>query len=186
MGWAGIWRWLVLKKVSGGDLMAGICGLALLLLPFLKLWATYDVRLQSDLDSTGAALLDGDAFPGLLAWLVVLTALATVFLAILRIAQGTPNDPSGAYMASGALMFVVLLIVAMMGPKELELGNLAEELGGVDLGLLVPEIEIASTRGVMLFIGPLLAAGVAFGGFMMRPPDTQPLGIQMPGRGLDA
>ncbi len=181
-----IWRCCLAKKVSSGDLLAGVCGLLLLLTPFTKLWATYDVQALGASESTGAALLDADAFPGLMAWLVILAALATVFLAILRVAQGTPNDPSLLYMASGGAMFAVLMLVLVMGPNELEISTFAEDLGGLDISVLVPDIEIGSERGIMLFSGPLLAAGVAFGGFVLKKPNIHPLGVQMPGRGLDA
>jgi hypothetical protein len=157
-----------LKKLATGDLVAGVCAILLLILSFTKGWASYEFTAFGTTQSEGASLLDGDAF-GILAKLAVLAALIAAIVFVVRAASGGPANAATLYMGLGALAFLLLLLVIVMGPEDLT-GALEDELPGVDLGELeeVAGFSIESGRGILLYIGALLAAGIAAGGFMLK------------------
>lgn len=161
---------MALSKSSTGDKVAGICAILLLITPFLKMWGKYSYEIDlfgvEQSESTGAALVDGDAFTAVFAWLVVLAALATVGVVVRRMTSGIPSDPSTLYMALGGAMFVLLLILFLQGPKDF--GELAGELSGVDFEGLGGGVSLDTSRGILMFLGPLLALGVVAGGFMSK------------------
>lgn len=167
---------IALKGSTTGDKVAGICAVLLLITPFLKLWGKYSYEIDvfgvQQSDSTGAALVDGDAFTAILAWLVVLAALVTVVVFARRATKGEPSDPSMLYMGLGAAMFVLLLIMFLQGPKDF--ASIASDLSGVDFEGLGGGVSLETSRGIFMFLGPLLALGVVAGGFMAKGSDAAP------------
>lgn len=169
---------ITLNRSTTGDKVAGICALLLLITPFLKLWGKYSYEIDvfgvQQSDSTGAALVDGDAFTAILGWLVVLAALAAVVVFVRRMTKGVPADPSKLYMGLGAVAFVLLAIMFLQGPKDF--ASIASDLSGVDFEGLGGGVSLETSRGIFMFLGPLLALGIVAGGFMSKNEgvDTNP------------
>ncbi|MFP5298020.1 MAG: hypothetical protein ACLGHL_03405 [Actinomycetota bacterium] len=161
---------ITLSKSTTGDKLAGVCAILLLITPFLKMWGKYSYEIDlfgvQQSESTGAALIDGDAFTAIFAWLIVLAALAAVGVFARRMTAGEPSDPSTLYMALGGAMFVLLLIMFLQGPKDF--AEIAGDLSGVDFEGLGGGVNLDTSRGILMFLGPLLALGVVAGGFMTK------------------
>lgn len=158
-----------LKNLSTGDKVAGVSSILLLLLSFVKPWASYKISAFGESQSEGASALDGDAF-SLLPKLAVLFALVAVVVFIMRATSGKPDNSSMLYLVLGGLAFVFLLITVIQGPKDITDAIEKELGGGIDLGELgdLAGFSIEATRGILLYIGTLLAAGIAVGGFLSK------------------
>lgn len=143
----------MLDKLSKGEQIVGGGSALLLILSFFSLWAKLEVGPVTARASGWDAVL-----PAFLK-LALILALVLVVLVGLR-ASGTsislPVTWGLAYAGLGALMTLLLLLAALIGPDD----------GGVSgLGFEI-------SRGPFLLISPLIGAVIAWGGYMHMQGET--------------
>jgi hypothetical protein len=162
---------LDLKKLTKGESLLGISALILVVLSFLPLWGKYEINLGEELQDLPGAFEDTDRFSvwskaevegfstgigyGFIAKLAIILALLALIFVILRAAGVTMKlpVPSGQiYVGLAGLSLLLLLITLLTGPE----GSGAEAFG----------VEIEVSRGLLLFIGLVLGAAMAFGAWM--------------------
>jgi hypothetical protein len=153
-----------MNRLSKGEqLMLGCSGL-LLITSFLDLWSKYEF--------SGGGIVEGSTVRGS-AWnsysfagkLMVLCALATVVVLGIKAFQAGFELPSAAHVALGGATFAFLLLMLIMGPEDGGLGGVATELAGLEI-----------SRGLFLFVGILLGAGVLGGALMHKGVAPTPAG----------
>jgi len=148
------------RLTQGEKIVLGSSAL-LVVLSFIPLWATYSfVGLASESFSAWSG-----AF-GFFVKLAIILAIVALVVTVLR-ATGTqlPELPVGLgllYVGLGGLALLGLLIGVLAGPAD---GGLAlAAAAGLDI-----------SRGILLFVGVILAAAMAFGGYThMQTEDTSP------------
>ena len=149
-----------LDRLSLGEKLFGVCGLALFVLSFLSLWAKVEV--ESDLAEATQRFNSWDAY-GILVDLAIILALVGAILVIARAANANLTIPwANVYRGVGAVVAILLVLALVVGPDESGSGS----AGGVS-------VEIS--RGIGLFIGALLALGMAAGAWLhSEPAETSP------------
>ena len=134
-------------RLRRGEQIAGISGLALLLIMFIFDWF-----------SVSAAGGFGPSFGGnawdtmeLIRWLLLLTGIVGIALAVLSISQSEVNLPvATSAIATGlGILSVIFIIIRIISPPDGGVGDL------IDVG-----------RSIGVFLGLIAAAGVAIGGWM--------------------
>jgi hypothetical protein len=134
------------SRLRRGEQIAGISGVALLLIMFIFDWF-----------SVSAAGGVGPSFGGnawdtmeIIRWVLLLTALAGVALAVLAITQSEIDLPvaTSAIAAGLGILSVILVLYRIINPPDGGLGDL------IDVG-----------RSIGVFLGLIAAAGVAYGGW---------------------
>lgn len=169
-----------MERLSKGERIVAISSALLVVFSFFPLWATYSFEGLGQNQSEGAKAWDPDAF-NFLPKAAILLALAALLLVGLRAAGKDlklPGGPGTIYMVLGGLALVLLLVTLIQGPKGIE------EIAGLE-GLDVPGFEFSFdvSRGILLYGSVLLAAGIAFGGYLMKekPGATGPVtGLETP------
>lgn len=116
----------------------------LFLLSWLDFWSKYEVP---GLTVRGNAW---ESFGGLGKFMVVL-ALAGIVIAVLR-ALDTVEIPPVAFAAVGGATLLLLLIMLLTGPE----GSGTTGFGGIEV-----------SRGIFLFLGILIGAAMAYGGYLI-------------------
>jgi hypothetical protein len=145
-----------LARLSPGERVVGFSGLVLFVTSLIPLWSKYEVEFGR-LDNTirtgawGSVEGVGAAFSYSLRLGIVLGLICVGFVVIRAIgAEPRPRAPLGMiYSGAGFLATILILVAALDGPR------------GIDPG---PGLEIS--RGPLLFLGPVLAAAVALGGYL--------------------
>ncbi|MEO8092472.1 MAG: hypothetical protein ABI726_07185 [bacterium] len=139
------------SKLSTGEKIAGISGVALLLIMFIFNWFSYG---------------EGPLAGGLNAWdsmdlirfILFLAAISGIALAATAASQSNVDLPVAlsAITAGLGILAVVLVIFRIISPPDFGLGDVAEAFGGanVDVG-----------RSIGVFLGLIAAGGVAYGGW---------------------
>lgn len=137
-----------LSRLGRGERFALIASAALLVLSLIPLWA----KVEAGPFTERATAWDF----GLAVKLALLIAILVLVLGGLRAAGSNvalPLPPGQLYLAAGAVMALLLLIQVIAGVPGAEIGGAL----GVDV-----------TRGPLLLISPLIAAAVAYGGYIDR------------------
>ncbi|MDQ4143569.1 MAG: hypothetical protein M3198_07475 [Actinomycetota bacterium] len=167
-----------LNRLSKGERLAGIAALVLFISSFIPLWASRGYE------------FDEEVFPGLeekanlTAWsgygftmtIAMLLALVIAALVIARAAgvldrANLPVPLGLVYAGAGALILLIMLFSLLTGPEGI---NEVEGVGAT----------YVNERGILLFLGILLAAATALGGFMhMRDEGSTPPQLGNVGRG---
>jgi hypothetical protein len=137
------------SRLNQGEKLAGIAGIALLLIMFIFDWFTVDV---------GGGFADisvgGNAWETmeLIRFILLLAAFAGIALAVVAASQSDVDLPiaMSAITAGLGILAVVLVVFRIISPPD---GG-ADEFG-VDIG-----------RGIGVFLGLIAAGGVAAGGWM--------------------
>lgn len=140
------------KKLSKGEQMFLGSAAILFVTAWLKLWAKVEVP---------GITVRGNAWEsyGALGKLMVLLALAGIVIAVLR-AMRTVDIPVVAFPAVGGAVLLLLLIMLLTGPE----GSGATGFGGIEI-----------SRGLFLFVGLVLGAVMAYGGYLiMQAGETAP------------
>lgn len=122
----------------------------LFVVSWLKLWAKVEVP---------GITVRGNAWQsyGAIGKLMVFLALAGIVIAVLR-AMRTVDIPAVAFAAVGGATLLLLLIMLLTGPE----GSGTEGFGGIEV-----------SRGIFLFVGVVLGAVMAYGGYLiMQQGDT--------------
>ena len=142
-----------LDKLSMGEKILGACAALLFLLSFAGIWAKIEIE--------GAGIDASQSFNartsyGFLMDIAILLALVATILVIAKVAGANLTLPFDTiYMAIGIVTFLILLLTLILGP---------DETGSGDFG--VGSVEIS--RGIGLFVGTVLAAGMAYGAWMHK------------------
>lgn len=154
-----------LNKLTKGEQILGGSAIALLILSFLPLWAKFEIpEIAGFGGGTTRYSAWSAAFGFLLKLALVLTIIALIFV-ILR-AVGTslelPVPAWQIYIGTAGLTLLLLLITVLTGPVG-EQGRVA----GYEW-----------SRGLAVFIAPLLGAGMAYGAYlhMQAEGGTRPTG----------
>jgi hypothetical protein len=141
-----------LDRLTTGEKILGACGAVLFLFSFVSLWGKIETK--------GAGI--GNATVRFNAWdgygfhvkLAIILGLVAAALVIAKAAEVKIDMPWGlVYLGVGGLALLLLLIGLLTGP--------AGGGGGSAFGF---SVEVS--RGIGLFIGVLLSAGMAYGGWM--------------------
>ncbi len=140
-----------LDRLSLGEKLLGVSGLALFILSFLKLWAKVEV--ESDFIDATERFTAWDGY-GPLVDLAIVLALVGAGLVVARAANANLTIPwTNVYRAIGAIVAVLLLLALLVGPDES--GAVTTEAGSIEI-----------SRGIGLFVGALLALGMALGAWL--------------------
>ncbi len=136
-----------MANLTTGEKIAGISGLALILIMFIFNWFSIDT---GGLGDGGANAWDSME---LIRFIILLAALAGIGLAVAAATQSDVNLPvaASAITAGLGILAVVLIAYRIIDPPEPDLGGL-----GIDLEI---------NRSIGVFLGLIAAGGVAFGGW---------------------
>ena len=135
------------SRLRRGEQIAGVSGIALLLIMFIFDWFT--------VEAAGGL---GPSFGGnawdtmeIIRFILLLTALAAIALAVVRATQSNVDMPVAlsAITAGLGILSVVLIIFRIISPPDGGVGDL------IDVG-----------RAIGVFLGLIAAAGVAYGGYL--------------------
>jgi hypothetical protein len=142
---------LDLNKLSKGERTLGISALALLVLSFLPLWAKFEAPDEFFGGGSERYGAWSSAFGFLLKLALILTiiALVLVIMKAAGVAMSLPVPTWQIYAVAAGLTLLLLLITVLTGPR----GDQGEVAG------------FEWSRGLAVFIAPLLGAGMAFGAF---------------------
>lgn len=139
------------NRLSTGEKLAGISGIALLLIMFILDWFTY---------GEGAFETGGNAWDTmqLIRFILFLAAVAAIALAVTAANQTEVNLPVAlsAVTAGLGILSVVLIAFRIISPPDFGLGDAADAFGG--------EFDVG--RGIGVFLGLIAAGGVAAGGWL--------------------
>ena len=158
------------SRLSSGEKIVGVCSGLLVLLSFFPLWAKYEYDVAGFSDSERYnAWSDAYSFLMKLAILLALTALVLVIVRAVGKNVNLPVNAGLIYVVLGGLSTLLLLLMVITGPKDL--GDLGVTgLTSDQLDLLDAGLEIS--RGIMLFIGTVIAAGILVGGYLHMQGET--------------
>ena len=136
-----------LNRLTKGERILGGSALALLILSILPFWVKWEF---GDFTERAGAW---SAYFGFLLKLALILALIALIFVILK-AVGTemtlPVPAWQIYLGLAALTLLLLLIVVVTGPKG--------DQGSSD--------GFEYSRGIALFLAPILGAGMAYGAFL--------------------
>ncbi len=143
------------SRLTRGEQIAGVSGLALLLIMFIFDWFTVDAGLVS----VGGNAWDTMEF---IRFIILLAALAGIAEAVLSATQSTYQAPVAvsALAAGLGILAVVLILFRILSPPD----------GGVD------GLDIG--RGIGVFLGLIAAGGVAYGGWVAMQEEGTSFGDQ--------
>lgn len=146
------------NRLSTGEKIAGIAGVLLLIIMFAFDWFTIEV-------GGGFGDVGGNAWDTmeLIRFILLLTGLAGIALAVASASQSAPNMPVAlsAITAGLGILSVVLVLFRIISPPDGGAGDL------VDVG-----------RGIGVFLGLLASAGVAYGGWTAMQEEGTSFGDQ--------
>ena len=139
------------NRLSTGEKLLGGSALLLFILSFLGFWAKVEV------EGGGVGLTEKfnawDGY-GFLVKVSLLLALVAIALVGAKAANASLSIPWGTtYLGVGGAALVFMLLALIVGPDESGSGS---AFG----------VRVEISRGIGLFIGTLLAAGMAFGAWM--------------------
>jgi hypothetical protein len=144
---------LDLNRLSKGERILGVSALLLLILSFLPLWAKLEIEGAEELgfDGTDRYSAWSAAFGFILKLGLVLAIIALVFVVIRAVGtqMNLPVPVWQIYAACAGLCLLLLLITVLTGP----VGDQGD-FGGFEW-----------SRGLGIFIGPVLAAAMAYGAY---------------------
>ena len=147
-----------MDNLSTGEKIAGIAGIALLLIMFIFNWFT-------------AEPIDFNAWEafGFIDIVVFLAALAGIALAVVAATQSTVNLPvaMSAITAGLGILAVLLILFRIIDPPDVEVGGISADDVGVDVG-----------RSIGVWLGFIAAAAVAYGGWRAMEEEGTSFGEQ--------
>lgn len=154
-----------LNRLSLGEKLLGVCALVLFVLSFIGFWAKVEVSGAGDLGALGV-----DATQRFNAWsgygplvdIGLIVALIAAVLVGVRAAGANFNMPlpwGTTYLVLSGITLLAMVLALLIGP--------AEEGGGTFFG-----ISVEISRGIGLFIGTLLALGMAAGAWLANQAES--------------
>ena len=161
-----------MDKISRGERIVLFASAILVLTSVLPLWASYGASVRGggvDQESSESFTVWSDAY-NFVPKLAILLALVALGLVIARIAGARLNLPASMgliYVAVGGVATLLLLLTVLFGPREFGLEDSGFEAFGVEASFDV-------SRGLLLFLGLLLAAAIAVGGYLHMQEESGP------------
>jgi cytochrome b561 len=146
------------NRLSMGEKIAGIAAALLFVSSFLTFWAKVEVESVAGFGGGTARFNGWEAYAFHVDLAFILALLVVVWVGI-RATETNINLPVGAgqvLAVLGGAIFLLLLIALLTGPAD---GGL--EFSGVEV-----------SRGPLLFVGVILGAAIAYGGYMAMKEDT--------------
>jgi hypothetical protein len=136
-----------LTRLTQGEKIAGVSGIALILIMFIFDW--YGVEGISG----GVDAWEAYSFVDIVLFLAAASAIG---LAVMRASQSEMNLPvaASAIVAGLGILAVVLVVIRIIDPP-----------GGGDISGFGVTVEVDVTRKIGVWLGLIAAAGVAFGGY---------------------
>jgi len=133
------------SRLNQGEKLAGIAGIALLLIMFILDWFTVDAGFGFEFGGNAWETME------LIRFILLLTAIAGIALAVTSASQTKVDLPVAlsAITAGLGILAVVLVAFRILSPPDGGAGDV------VDVG-----------RGIGVFLGLIAAGGVAAGGWM--------------------
>ncbi|MGH2755457.1 MAG: hypothetical protein ACRDLB_13640 [Actinomycetota bacterium] len=148
-------------RLSQGEKIVGVTSGLLVLLSFFPLWAKYEFEADGFSDSQRySAWSDAFNFLSKFAILLALTALVLVIVKAVGKKVELPVNSGLLYVGLAGLSTLLLLLLVITGPREIA------DIAGGDIDLLGLEQGFEVSRGIMLFVGLVLAAGATVGGYL--------------------
>ena len=135
------------SRLTRGEQIAGVSGLALLLIMFIFNWFTY---------GEGPISVGGNAWDTMefIRFVILLAALAGIAEAVLSATQSSYQAPVAvsAVAAGLGILAVVLILFRIISPPD---------FGASDFG-----VDLDVGRSIGVFLGLIAAGGVAYGGWL--------------------
>lgn len=141
-----------LDRLTKGERIIGISSLALLILSFLPLWAKLEIDVAGFAGGTTRFSAWSVVFGFLLKFALVLALVALVFVVLKAVGTSMtlPVPTWQIYAVCAGVALLLLLITVLTGPK----GDQGSAAG------------YEYSRGLAIFIAPILGAGMAYGAFL--------------------
>jgi hypothetical protein len=143
-------------KWTKGERIVLFAAVALVVLSIIPLWASYSFEAEGvvgvDTDQSFSVWSGAYSF---LVKLGIILAIVAIALALARAAGASFELPSITYLALGGVATLLLLFGVLTGPEDGGISGIAADLAGFDV-----------SRGILLYVGVVLAAAMAVGGFM--------------------
>src|SRR5918992_2528628 len=161
-----------MDKISRGERIVLFASAILVLTSVLPLWASYGASVRGggvDQESSESFTVWSDAY-NFVPKLVILLALVALGLVIARIGGARLNLPASMgliYVGVGGVATLLLLLTVLFGPREFGLEDSGFEAFGIEASFDV-------SRGLLLFLGLLLAAAIAVGGYLHMQEESGP------------
>lgn len=146
-----------MDNLSTGEKIAGLSGIALLLIIFVFDWFTADVGFGVNVGGNAWDTME------IIRFILVLTALAGIALAVLAATKSNVDLPvaMSAIAAGLGILSVILVLFRIISPPDGGAGDL------VDIG-----------RGIGVWLGLLASAGVAYGAWRAMQDEGTSFGDQ--------
>lgn len=150
-----------LNRLTKGERLAGIAAIVLFLVSFIPMWASRGYEFDDAVLPGYEQKADLNAWGGY-GFTMSLALILTLLVAVLVGAKAAgaldranlPVPLGLVYAGAGALILLIMLFSVLTGP---------EGLNEVDVGI---GAQYVNERGILLFVGVVLAAAVAAGGFI--------------------
>jgi hypothetical protein len=149
-------------RLTQGEKIAGVSGIALFLIMFIFSWYGVEVGGQSVPD-TGANAWEAFSFIDIVLFVTVVAAIGLVLISASQTEVGLPVAAS-AVVAGLGILSVVLIIISIISPPDF----------GVDLS----GTGIDHTRKIGVWLGLIAAVGVAYGGWRAMQEEGTSFGDQ--------
>jgi hypothetical protein len=149
------------SRLTTGQKIAGVAGLLLLIIMFIFDWFTVDVGEGAFQVSAGGNAWETMEF---IRFIVLLTAIAGIALAVMAATQSQVNTPVAisAIAAGLGILSVILIAYRIIDPPGGDVEGFGVEVG----------------RGLGVFLGLVAAAGVAYGGWTAMQEEGTSFGAQ--------
>lgn len=153
-----------MEKLSRGERIVLFASALLVVTSILPLWASYEATVRGggiDQSSSESFTVWSDAY-NFVPKLAILLALMALGLVIAKIVGANIKLPAATgviYAAVGGVATLLLLVTVLFGPREFGLEESGFEAFGVEASFDV-------SRGLFLFLGLVLAAAIAVGGYL--------------------
>jgi hypothetical protein len=163
---------LDVNRLSRGEKILGAAAGLLFISSFLPFWAKFESKGGGIGASTRYNAWDAyNFFPVKLAIILALVAVIWVALRAFDVSMNLPTSGGMVAVVLGGLTLLLMLIGLLTGPAGG--GGESFSIGGQEFGYEV-------SRGLMLFVGIVLAAGMAYGGYLAMSEDTAAPAYQAP------
>jgi hypothetical protein len=153
-----------MNKISRGERIVLIASAILVVTSILPLWASYGATVKGggvDQSSSESLTVWSDAY-NFVPKLAILLGLIALGFVIARAVGASINLPAGVgliYVGLGGVATLLLLLTVLFGPRELGFESSGFKAFGVEASFDV-------SRGILLFVGLVLAAAIAVGGYL--------------------
>ena len=167
-----------MEKISRGERIVLFASAILVATSILPLWASYGASVRGggvNQESSEGFTVWSEAY-NFVPKLAILLALVALGLVVARIVGANLNLPASMgliYVGLGGVATLLLLLTVLFGPREFGLDDAGFEAFGI-------EATFNASRGLLLFLGLLLAAAIAVGGYLHMQEEGGPAGVAGP------